>query len=60
MSDGQPLLYSELAGWFHLLTAPEDYEEEAEIFSVARRLLTEAEAHRLGAEFTKLRKEEVS
>ena len=22
-------LYSELAGWFHLLTAPEDYEEEA-------------------------------
>jgi SAM-dependent methyltransferase len=24
-----PLLYTELAGWFHLLTAPEDYEEEA-------------------------------
>lgn len=23
-------LYSELAGWFHLLTAPADYEEEAE------------------------------
>jgi SAM-dependent methyltransferase len=22
-------LYSELAGWYHLLTAPEDYEEEA-------------------------------
>ena len=22
-------LYSELAGWFHLLTAPEDYEDEA-------------------------------
>jgi SAM-dependent methyltransferase len=24
-----PLLYDELAGWFHLLTAPEEYEEEA-------------------------------
>lgn len=24
-----PLLYGELAGWFHLLTAPEDYAEEA-------------------------------
>ncbi len=27
-----PRLYSELASWFHLLTAPEDYAEEAEIF----------------------------
>ena len=35
MSDAQPLLYSELAGWFHLLTAPEDYEEEAEIYRKA-------------------------
>jgi SAM-dependent methyltransferase len=25
----EPLLYGELAGWFHLLTAPEEYAEEA-------------------------------
>jgi SAM-dependent methyltransferase len=35
----QPKLYRELASWFHLLTGPEDYMEEAEIY---RRLLTEA------------------
>ncbi len=35
MTDDRPLLYSELAGWFHLLTAPEDYEEEAEIYRQA-------------------------
>jgi SAM-dependent methyltransferase len=34
----QPLLYSDLAGWFHLLTAPEDYAEEAAFFT---RVLTE-------------------
>jgi SAM-dependent methyltransferase len=28
----EPALYGVLAGWFHLLTAPEDYEEEAEIY----------------------------
>jgi len=27
-----PKLYSELARWFHLLTAPEDYAEEAEFY----------------------------
>ena len=27
-----PRLYSELAPWFHLLTAPEDYAEEAEFY----------------------------
>ena len=27
-----PGLYQELAGWFHLLTAPEDYKEEAELY----------------------------
>jgi SAM-dependent methyltransferase len=32
-----PRLYSDLAGWFHLLTAPGDYAEEA---SVYRRVLT--------------------
>jgi trans-aconitate methyltransferase len=33
-----PHLYYELASWFHLLTAPEDYKEEAAFYS---RLLTE-------------------
>ena len=33
----QPLLYKELAEWFHLLTRPEDYVEEAEIFTRAIR-----------------------
>ena len=28
-----PRMYHELAGWFHLLTAPEDYKEEAEFYS---------------------------
>lgn len=27
-----PALYGELADWFHLLTAPEDYEEEAALY----------------------------
>jgi SAM-dependent methyltransferase len=34
-----PRLYRDLAPWFHLLTAPQEYAEEAEIY---RRLLTEA------------------
>jgi SAM-dependent methyltransferase len=34
-----PRLYDELAPWFHLLTAPEDYAEEAALY---RRLLVEA------------------
>ena len=29
MTDAIPRLYDELASWFHLLTAPEDYAEEA-------------------------------
>jgi SAM-dependent methyltransferase len=33
-----PRLYHELAGWFHLLTAPEDYREEAEFYG---RILVE-------------------
>ncbi|MEO8539917.1 MAG: class I SAM-dependent methyltransferase [bacterium] len=32
MSDERPRMYHDLAQWFHLLTAPEDYEEEAELF----------------------------
>jgi trans-aconitate methyltransferase len=35
----QPLLYGELAPWFHLLTAPEDYAEEAALY---RALILEA------------------
>ena len=32
MSAPLPRLYDELATWFHLLTAPEEYDEEAEIY----------------------------
>jgi SAM-dependent methyltransferase len=32
MSDQEPKLYSSLAEWFHLLTRPEDYAEEAEFY----------------------------
>jgi SAM-dependent methyltransferase len=39
VSDGQPRLYGELAPWFHLLTAPDDYAKEADLY---RRLLLEA------------------
>jgi len=39
MSDDLRLLYGELAPWFHLLTAPEDYAEEAAFY---RRLFEEA------------------
>jgi SAM-dependent methyltransferase len=35
---GTPKLYERLASWFHLLTAPEDYGEEAEFY---RRLMLE-------------------
>ena len=38
MPEGEPRLYGELAGWFHLLTAPENYAEEAEFYG---RLLIE-------------------
>ncbi|MEX2080220.1 MAG: class I SAM-dependent methyltransferase [Dehalococcoidia bacterium] len=39
MSDERPLMYSEFAGWFHLLTAPADYAEGAATYL---RDLTEA------------------
>jgi SAM-dependent methyltransferase len=32
MAEDGPKLYGELAGWFHLVTAPEEYEEEAGIY----------------------------
>jgi SAM-dependent methyltransferase len=31
-SENQPRLYKDLASWFTLLTAPEDYDEEAEFY----------------------------
>jgi ubiquinone/menaquinone biosynthesis C-methylase UbiE len=34
-SEAQPLMYTELAEWFHLLTRPEDYVEEAAIYTRA-------------------------
>ena len=39
MADELPRLYTEFAAWFHLLTAPADYVEEAEFY---RRALIEA------------------
>jgi SAM-dependent methyltransferase len=39
VDDSAPRLYSDLANWFHLLTRPEDYSEEAEMFT---RYLIEA------------------
>ena len=38
MTDARPLLYGKLAGWFHLLTAPADYEPEA---ALAAKLIRE-------------------
>jgi SAM-dependent methyltransferase len=38
VTEPEPRLYGDLAPWFHLLTAPEDYAEEAELY---RRLLVE-------------------
>ena len=32
MPDNQPHMYSDLAPWFHLITAPEEYEEEAAFY----------------------------
>ncbi len=43
ISSGEtPKLYSELAQWFHLLTAPEDYAEEAEFY---RRVIGTTSEH---------------
>lgn len=40
MSGERPRMYHEFAGWFHLLTAPEDYAEEAAFyFAAAKRAL---------------------
>lgn len=37
--DAQPLLYTELAGWFHLFTHPDDYADEARTYE---RLIRDA------------------
>ena len=39
MEEPVPRLYTELAPWFHLLTAPSDYDEEAAVY---RQILVEA------------------
>jgi SAM-dependent methyltransferase len=39
VNEPPPRLYGELADWFHLLTAPEDYAREADLY---RRLLVDA------------------
>ena len=33
MSEALPLMYSDLADWFHLLSAPDEYSEEAAFIS---------------------------
>lgn len=42
---GGPKMYGEVASWFHLITAPEEYDEEAEVY---RSLLEEAGVPRGG------------
>src|SRR5437868_1013654 len=39
MSESLPRLYTDLASWYHLLTAPDEYAEEAEFY---RRCFVEA------------------
>lgn len=40
MNDDRPRMYHEFAGWFHLLSAPEEYAEEAAFyFAAAKRAL---------------------
>jgi SAM-dependent methyltransferase len=43
MTDEQPRIYTDLADWFHLLTAPAEYAEEAEFYL---RTIAEALGHR--------------
>jgi hypothetical protein len=39
MPDELPRIYTDLAPWFHLLTAPSEYDEEAEFYRRALRYL---------------------
>jgi SAM-dependent methyltransferase len=47
MDDAVPRLYDDLAGWFHLLTAPEDYAEEAGIFAAVLEEHVVGSCHRV-------------
>jgi hypothetical protein len=46
-AEGLPLLYTELASWFHLLTTPEEYAEEAEFYRKTIMAACEAPPHTL-------------
>jgi len=46
-TEGLPLLYNELASWFHLLSAPEDYAEEAEFYRKTIMAACETPPHTL-------------
>ena len=41
MADAQPSMYWALADWFHLITAPEDYVEDMELFVELIRVMGE-------------------
>lgn len=50
--DNLPRLYHDLAGWFHILTAPEDYKEEAAFYSrtlIENSRITIAEVLEMGS-----------
>jgi hypothetical protein len=47
MSVALPLLYTDLASWFHLLSAPEEYVEEATVFRETIRAAAPANARTL-------------
>jgi SAM-dependent methyltransferase len=47
MTDALPLLYGDLAGWFHLLTAPAGYEPEAALATKLIRESVDGEARTL-------------
>jgi SAM-dependent methyltransferase len=42
-----PKLYAELASWFHLLTAPEDYAEEAKLYAGLLTAAADSPVHRV-------------
>ena len=47
MSASGPKLYRELAPWFHLLTAPNEYREDADFYLTVLRTATEGEVRTL-------------
>lgn len=46
-TEGLPVLYTQLASWFHLLSAPEDYAEEAEFYRKTIMAACETPPHTL-------------